>query len=163
MQTHVRSNLSCRRIKHADQLQTGLVRYMILKLHGNETRSSFDQTRGYFFLSALCASFSIDKRKISSGPQGKNKLINLVTRAAKLLYVTVPLNCRQSVWTIARLSFCVSDLLISENTIKFSWRVNYKNSNIVSRISWVLGFRKLTNKLYITSNKSILSVHNHWA
>ena len=38
--------------KHAHQLQTGLMRYMILKLHGNETRSSCDQ-RLFFSPGAL--------------------------------------------------------------------------------------------------------------
>lgn len=37
--------------KHAYQLQTSLVSYMILNLHGNETRNSCDQR--FFFLSAL--------------------------------------------------------------------------------------------------------------
>ena len=64
--------------KNVHQLQTGLVRYMILKLHGNETRSSFDKR--LFFLSALCALFSINKRKISSGTaRVKKKLINRYT------------------------------------------------------------------------------------
>ena len=39
--------------KHAHKLQTGFVRYMILKLPGNETRSSFDK-RLFFFLLASC-------------------------------------------------------------------------------------------------------------
>ena len=42
--------------KHAHQLQTGLMRYIILKLHGNETRNSCEQR--VFFLSALCASLT---------------------------------------------------------------------------------------------------------
>ena len=49
-------------------------------------------TRGYFFLSALSALFSIDKTKISSGTQGKNKLINLVTRAATVRNCTLKLS-----------------------------------------------------------------------
>ena len=62
--------------KHAHQLQTGLVRYMILKLHGNDTCSSWDK-RLFFSLSASCLvntaslrTISIDKKKISSGTQG---------------------------------------------------------------------------------------------
>ena len=43
--------------KYAHQLQTGFVRYMILKLLGNETRSSCDN-RLFFFLSAPCPSLS---------------------------------------------------------------------------------------------------------
>ena len=35
--------------KHAHKLQTGFVRYMILKLPGNETRSSFDKRLFFFF------------------------------------------------------------------------------------------------------------------
>ena len=62
--------------KHAYQLQTGLMRYMILKLHGNATPSSCDQ-RLFFSLGAsllLDASsprtINIVKKKRSSGTQG---------------------------------------------------------------------------------------------
>ena len=37
------SAVSVNENKHAHHLQTGLMRNMILKLHGNETRSSGDQ------------------------------------------------------------------------------------------------------------------------
>ena len=62
--------------KHAHQLQTGLMRYIILKLHGNETRNSCDQ-RVFFSLGALRLidvalprTISIHKKKISSGTRG---------------------------------------------------------------------------------------------
>ena len=70
------SAVSVNENKHAHQLQTGLIRYMILKLHGNETRSSCDQ-RLFFSLgssrlvdAAPPRTISIDKKKISSGAQG---------------------------------------------------------------------------------------------
>ena len=87
------SAVSANENKHAHQLQTGLMRQMILKLHGNdtcsscdprlffslgtsrrnETRSSCDQ-RLFFSLSALrlivVSCLNISKKKISSGTQG---------------------------------------------------------------------------------------------
>ena len=50
------SAVSVNENKHAHQLQTGLIRYMILKLHGNETRSSCDQRLFFFSRRRLRAS-----------------------------------------------------------------------------------------------------------
>ena len=62
--------------KHAHQLQTGLMRCMILKLHGNATPSSCDQ-RLFFSLggsrlvdAASPRTINIVKKKRSSGTQG---------------------------------------------------------------------------------------------
>ena len=48
--------------KHAYQLQTGLVSYMILNLHGNETSNSCDQR---FFLSTLREKIRKEKRPLA--------------------------------------------------------------------------------------------------
>ena len=62
--------------KHAHKLQTGFVRYMILKLPGNETRSSFEKRLFFFFslgvlplVVTVCRELS-GIRKITSGTQG---------------------------------------------------------------------------------------------
>ena len=52
------SAVSINENKHAHQLQTGLMRYMIPKNNGKEMRLIAPVTWGYFFLSALCASFT---------------------------------------------------------------------------------------------------------
>ena len=58
------------------QLRTGLVKYMILKLHGNETGSSCDQRLLFSLGASLLVdaasprTISIDKKQKSSGTQG---------------------------------------------------------------------------------------------
>ena len=49
--------------KHAYQLQTGLVSYMILNLHGNETCNSCDQR--FFFLSTLREKIRKEKKPLA--------------------------------------------------------------------------------------------------
>ena len=92
------SAVSANENKHAHQLQTSLMRHMILKLHGNETCSSCDlrlffslgtsrrnETRSscdqrlFFSLIALrlivASCLNISKKKISSGTQGILSLV----------------------------------------------------------------------------------------
>ena len=52
--------------KHAYQLQTGLVSYMILNLHGNETCNSCDQR----FFSLNTSRENLERKKTSGALQG---------------------------------------------------------------------------------------------
>ena len=153
------SAVSVNENKHAHQLQTGLMRYMILKLDGNETRSSCDE-RLLFSLgasrlvdAALPRTISINKKKISSGTQGTFRVVQfpkyspnsrcrpssyLLVVFSMLFAIISPSSYSWNEWPVRYFCFHNQNNSISSPGLLGERRINLEESCTFDVIGWLI-------------------------